>query len=161
MSPGPGPAPNAGRQAGEGPAAPRAVLDTNVLLDLWLFDEPSTRTLRAAVESGAVRALRSAATDAELADVLGRPCFGLADAARAAVLDRWAACSEPIAAVCPAPLACTDPDDQKFLDAAFSAGADLLLTRDKALLKLAPRAAAAGLTIRRPGEPIAYDRRPE
>jgi len=42
------------------------VLDTNVLLDLWLFDEPSTRPLRAAIESGAVLALRSAECDAEL-----------------------------------------------------------------------------------------------
>jgi predicted nucleic acid-binding protein len=56
-------------------------------------------------------------------------------------------------------LACTDPDDQKFLDAAFSAAADLLLTRDKALLKLARRAEAAGLLIRRPAAAMTYDRR--
>jgi predicted nucleic acid-binding protein len=146
------------RPGADSGAAPRAVLDTNVLLDLWLFDEPSTRALRAAVESGAVRALRSTATDAEFADVLGRARFGLDEAARAAVLARWAACSEPIAAVFPAPLACTDRDDQKFLDAAFSARADLLLTRDRALLRLARRAGAAGLAIRGPTWPIAYDR---
>ena len=136
----------------------RAVLDTNVLLDLWLFDEPSTRALRAAIESGAVRALRNADTDAELADVLGRPCFGLDEPARAAVLERWAACSEPIAAAFPAPLACTDPDDQKFLDAAFTVRADWLLTRDKALLRLARRAVAAGLRITRPSAAMTYDR---
>ncbi len=152
-------APAAPRPNADDGTAPRAVLDTNVLLDLWLFDEPSTRALRAAVESGAVRALRSAATDAEFADVLGRPGFGLDERARAAMLARWAACSEPIAAVFAAPLACTDPDDQKFLDVAFSARADLLLTRDKALLRLARRAAAAGLAIRGPAGPIAYDRR--
>ena len=136
----------------------RAVLDTNVLLDLWLFDDPSVRALRAAIEAGSVRPLRSAECDAEFAEVIGRAQFGLDEAARQSLLARWTRCSEPLAAAAPAPLACTDPDDQKFLDAAFSAGADLLLTRDKALLKLARRAEAAGLRIRRPDASMTYDR---
>ncbi|HEY6720963.1 MAG TPA: PIN domain-containing protein, partial [Burkholderiales bacterium] len=36
--------------------------------------------------------------------------------------------------------ACRDPDDQKFLEAALFAGAEFLVTKDKALLELAPRA---------------------
>ena len=138
--------------------AVRLVLDTNVLLDLWLFDEPSTRPLRAAIESGAVVALRSAECDAEFAEVIGREQFGLDEAARLAVLARWRQCSAPITAVAPAPLTCSDVDDQKFLDAAFGAGADLLLTRDKALLGLARRAGAAGLRISRPDAAMTYDR---
>lgn len=139
-----------------GPA--RLVLDTNVLLDLWLFDDPSVQPLRRRLEAGSLRALRSDACDAEFTEVIGRAQFGLAEAARRTLLGRWRQCSEPIAAVVPAPLACTDPDDQKFLDAAFSAAADLLLTRDKALLKLARRAEAAGLRIRRPDAAMTYDR---
>ena len=141
-----------------GTRVPSLVLDTNVLLDLWLFDEPSTRPLRAAIEAGAVRAVRSADCDAEFAGVIARAQFGLDEASRRSVLARWTQCSAPIAAVAPAPLACADPDDQKFLDAAFSAGADALLTRDKALLKLARRAEAAGLRIRRPDASMTYDR---
>ncbi len=129
------------------PQAPCFVLDTNVLLDLWLFDEPSVRPLRAALEARQWRALRSAACDAELADVIARHRFGLDESARERLLARWAACSEPIAVVRTAPLACADPDDQKFLDAAFSVKADALLTRDKTLLQLARRAAASGLAI--------------
>ena len=140
-----------------GTRVPSLVLDTNVLLDLWLFDEPSTRPLRAAIEAGAVRAVRSADCDAEFAEVIGREQFGLDEAARRAMLFRWRQCSEPIAAIAPAPLACADPDDQKFLDAAFSAGADLLLSRDKALLRLARRAEASGLRIRRPDASMTYD----
>ncbi len=34
---------------------------------------------------------------------------------------------------------CKDPDDQKFLELAASCGADVLITKDKALLKLARR----------------------
>jgi predicted nucleic acid-binding protein len=138
--------------------APGAVLDTNVLLDLLLFDDPSTRPLRAAIEAAALRPLRSADCDAEFAEVLARAQFGLDEASRRRILERWAGCSEPIAVVAPAPLACAAPDDQKFLDAAFSAGAALLLTRDKALLKLARRAEAAGLRIRRPDASMTYDR---
>jgi len=141
-----------------GTRVPSLVLDTNVLLDLWLFDEPSTRPLRAAIEAGAVRAVRSADCDAEFAGVIARAQFGLDEASCRSVLARWTRCSAPIAAVAPAPLACADPDDQKFLDAAFSAGADALLTRDKALLKLARRAEAAGLRIRRPDASMTYDR---
>ena len=138
--------------------ARRAVLDTNVLLDLWLFDDPSVRALRAAIEAGAVQALRSPDCDAEFADVLGRAQFGLDPPTRARLLAAWSACSEEIAPAAPAPLACSDPDDQKFLDAAFATGAELLITRDKALLQLARRAEAAGVRIRRPAEAITYDR---
>jgi predicted nucleic acid-binding protein len=79
--------------------APGAVLDTNVLLDLLLFDDPSTRPLRAAIEAAALRPLRSADCDAEFAEVLARAQFGLDEASRRRILERWAGCSEPIAEV--------------------------------------------------------------
>jgi predicted nucleic acid-binding protein len=34
---------------------------------------------------------------------------------------------------------CSDPDDQKFLEAALAAGASFLVTKDRALLELAKR----------------------
>jgi len=138
--------------------APRVVIDTNVLLDIWVFDDPSARPLRAGIEAGRVRALRSEQCDAEFAEVLARGQFGLDEAARAVLLERWAACSEPVAPPPAAPLSCADPDDQKFLDAAFAAGADLLVTRDKALLQLARRAGALGLRITAAAEAMTYDR---
>ena len=141
-----------------GGAARRAVLDTNVLLDLWLFNDPSVRPLRAAIDAGSLRAIRSRECDAEFEEVLAREGFGLDGAARAEMLTRWARCSEPIEDVAPAPIICADPDDQKFLDAAFTVRADWLLTRDKALLRLARRAVAAGLRITRPSAAMTYDR---
>jgi predicted nucleic acid-binding protein len=40
---------------------------------------------------------------------------------------------------------CTDKDDQKFLEIARDSGATVLITKDKALLKLARKTAAMGL----------------
>lgn len=40
---------------------------------------------------------------------------------------------------------CRDPDDQKFLELARDAAARMLITKDKALLKLAGKCARAGL----------------
>jgi len=134
------------------------VLDTNVLLDLWLFDDPRVLHLREAIESRRILASRSVDCDAEFAEVLQRPQFGLDAAACERILAQWALCSAPIDAVHPAPLLCADPDDQKFLDAAFSSAARWLLTRDKALLALARRAAAAGLQIGKPETTMTYDR---
>jgi predicted nucleic acid-binding protein len=40
---------------------------------------------------------------------------------------------------------CTDKDDQKFLELARDAAVDVLVTKDKALLKLARKTAQAGM----------------
>jgi predicted nucleic acid-binding protein len=48
-------------------------------------------------------------------------------------------------------LHCSDPDDQKFIDLAICAGAHTLVSRDKALLKLARKARERhGLLVRTP-----------
>jgi putative PIN family toxin of toxin-antitoxin system len=136
--------------AATGPAL-RAVIDTNVLLDCWAFDDPAVRPLWQAVEAGQIACLRSVETEAELADVLQRPVFAPRLQARganvAALLARWQALAQPVARVFAAPWGCRDPHDQKFLDLAASARADLLVSKDKALLKLARRARRAGLAI--------------
>lgn len=120
----------------------RVVLDTNVILDCWVFFDPAARALKAALDAGRLVALRSAATDAELADVLSRPQFELADRARATLLALWRSRGPLIPVVAAAPVSCSDPDDQKFLDLAISARADALFTKDRALLATAARARA-------------------
>jgi len=133
----------------------RAVIDTNVLLDFWVFDDARAAPLRAAVESGIVSALRSGPLVDEFSDVLGRPVFDLSNERRCTILRQWGRLSAPIERVYAASFACSDPHDQKFLDLALSAGADWLVTKDKALLRLARRARRDGLQILDPAGALA------
>jgi len=48
------------------------------------------------------------------------------------------------------PLACTDPDDQVFIDFALQHRCTWLVSRDRALLRLARRAAAWGVEVLTP-----------
>ena len=129
----------------------RIVLDTNVLLALWIFADPTVAPLRAALESGELKPVRSAATDAELAEVLARTeLFAVPEARQAALLQGWVSQAEFVDAVVGAPWRCRDPLDQKFVDLAVTGGCRWLITRDKALLKLNRKSKATGLSITTP-----------
>lgn len=129
----------------------RVVLDTNVWLALWFFREPGVDVLREALARGDLVPVRSAATDVELAEVLGRPdLFNVAPDRQADLMRQWESLAVLVGDIAPAPCRCRDPDDQKFLDLALSAGARWLITRDRDLLKLRKKVRAAGLTITAP-----------
>jgi putative PIN family toxin of toxin-antitoxin system len=140
------------------PVHPRAVLDTNVLLDFWVFDDASARPLRAAVEEGRVIALRSDDTVDEFTQVILRERFDLPTESRFGILRDWDRLASTVERVFPAPFACSDRADQMFLDLAFSGRADWLVTKDKALLKLARRARREGLQIIAPPAAAAASR---
>ena len=127
------------------------VLDTNVVLDWLVFDDASMQLPAARLRAGRARWLSCPAMRAELDDVLARAAFtqrGAFHAGLHALLAAHAtALVDPTAT---APLRCRDADDQVFLDLAVQHRATLLLTRDRALLELAPRAAGLGLRIARP-----------
>jgi uncharacterized protein len=130
----------------------RVVLDTNVFLDCWVFDDPAALPLKVALEARRLIAVRSVATDVELRDVLARPAFALTAASAAALFAQWCARAllfDGLAPAAPA-IRCSDPDDQKFLDLALAVRAGVLFTKDKALLATARRARAHGLEVRAP-----------
>jgi len=134
---------------------PLAVLDTNVVLDWLVFREPAVAPLAAAIGAGQIGWLACSGMRQELAQMLSH-----------ASLERWQpdavaalACFDrlvtPAATPALAPalqLRCTDPDDQVFLDLAIACGARWLLSHDRAVLKLARRAAGRGLAILRPSD---------
>lgn len=131
-----------------------AVLDTNVVLDWWVFREPGALALARAMQQGQLRWLANAPVLAELQQVLQRPLPSKWEShrERALTLSRdppWMTLVEGTVAPSTT-LRCTDASDQKFVDLALNFAARWLFTRDRALLRLAPRAARLGLGILRP-----------
>jgi putative PIN family toxin of toxin-antitoxin system len=127
--------------------AQRIVLDTNVCLDLFVFNDPRWAGLLAAIEEGKVEAVTRADCRDEYLIVLHYPHLPLTDANRPQATERFDALVKVVAPNSRAvrlPV-CTDRDDQKFLELARDAGAEILVTKDKALLKLARKTAKEGL----------------
>jgi putative PIN family toxin of toxin-antitoxin system len=119
------------------------VLDTNVVLDLLLFDDAATRPLRYALELGRVCGVVTDATLAELRRVLEYPGFGLDPFCQAALFSRYLALSFRVPAMAAGVSLprCSDPDDQPFLELAAASRAASLVSKDRAVLKLRRRCA--------------------
>jgi len=130
------------------------VLDTNVVLDWLAFGHPVGATLAAAVTSGRCRWLCTRAMRDELADVIAREALQRWAIDAPAVLAVFDALAVDVGATAPlgatANLRCSDPDDQIFIDLAIARSAHALLTRDRALLRLASRARRRDVLIATP-----------
>jgi putative PIN family toxin of toxin-antitoxin system len=117
---------------------PRLVLDTNVILDLLVFQDPAAEVVRMALDAKLVYAVRSEASMLELIDVIQRPSFKLSEEQQQAILKSWESSSRLLenTTIEPAPFTCRDPDDQVFIDMAFSIRPALLLSKDLRVLEL-------------------------
>ena len=126
------------------------VLDTNVVLDLLLFADPSTEALQTALAGGPWCWLATLPMRGELARVLGYPALAAPMARRGLCADRVLArfdrCSmlQPVASA--AAVRCSDPADQCFVDLAVAHRA-LLLSKDKAVLRLRRRLAPLAVVV--------------
>jgi putative PIN family toxin of toxin-antitoxin system len=120
----------------------RLVLDTNVILDLLVFKDPSAEPIRLALVAQQVDAVRTAASLLELMDVIGRPAFKLSSEEQEAIIQAWVSSTRLLenAAIEEAPFTCRDPDDQVFIDMAYSVRPALLFSKDKRVLELRRRA---------------------
>ena len=132
------------------PGAQAWVIDTNIVLDLWLFEDPATIPLRAALQSGAISHLATASMRDELERVLTYPHLvkRMAKSSIQAqnILSRF---DEYLLAAAPAAKAaftCKDPDDQKFIDLAV-AHAVPLLSKDNAILCMKKRLFQSGVVL--------------
>jgi putative PIN family toxin of toxin-antitoxin system len=117
----------------------RLVLDTNVVMELLHWYDPRSVTLSAALQSGELCCFTDTDCLEELRRVLAYPKFALDEGAQASLFAHYAALAAAVppgvtTAVLPR---CRDADDQKFLEVAARSGADLLVTRDRELLRLA------------------------
>lgn len=126
------------------------VLDTNIALDLFVFQDPATAPLRDALERSPGQWLVTAAMREELVRVLAYPQIArrLAAQSRPAqdVLDAFDRCTRRVAEAPKAAFTCKDPDDQKFIDLAAAHRATLV-SKDDAVLCMARRMERIGVTI--------------
>lgn len=131
-------------------AAPlRVVLDTNVLVSLYVFADSRFAPLRTRIENGNWQAVTNDACFDEFRRVLDYPLFALTEMQQARALAAYAKSVVHHRDSAPAEAAalprCKDRDDQKFLELARDSKASWLVTADKALLRLARRDRLRGL----------------
>jgi len=128
----------------------KLVLDTNVALDLLVFDDPAAQPLRAALLAKEALWLSSVGMRDELARVLDYPRVAPRMAARSlfplAVLAEFDQLTCRVSAAPTAPCRCADADDQPFIDLAVQHGA-LLLSKDAAVLALRRAMQALGARV--------------
>ncbi len=118
----------------------RLVLDTNVVLDLFHWGNVDAVPIMAALERGQIACLADASTLDELQRVLTYPQLKLTPEMIVDRYQRYVSLVQLVEAGEAPPLPrCKDRDDQKFLELAARCRADLLVSKDKALLKLRGR----------------------
>ncbi len=131
----------------------RVVLDTNIVLDAFVFDDPAARPLKSALAAQQLEWIATKAMRDELARVLCYPKIvprmAFYEVTASHVLAQFDGQATLVDTAPKANVTCRDPDDQKFIDLAVSHQA-LLLSKDQAvlcmhkrLLKLSVRAQAA------------------
>ncbi len=132
------------------------VIDTNIALDLLVFQDPATESLGSALSApaggNAVLApwLATDAMGSELERVLAYPQIArrlqAQGMAAGEVLGRWRSMVQRMPDAEKAPYTCKDSDDQKFIDLAVAHQA-VLLSKDAAVLCMAKRLAKVGTTV--------------
>ena len=137
------------------PSAPRTiVIDTNVVLDLFLFQDPRTPELARAIRAGELRWLATPRMREECKRVLAYPQLqGVAaqkNVRPEGVLAQFDALCTPAEAAEPSRHRCKDVDDQCFIDLAIARRTPWLVTRDHALRRLARRARPLGVAVLTP-----------
>lgn len=124
------------------------VLDTNIVLDVFVFNDAAAQPLKKALEAGELDWLATQAMRDELERVLAYPqiiprlaFYELSAGDVLAAFDRHARLTEVAAK---AGVTCSDPDDQKFIDLAV-AGKALLLSKDRHVLSMKKRLLTQGI----------------
>jgi putative PIN family toxin of toxin-antitoxin system len=134
------------------------VIDTNVVLDLFVYEDPATVPLRLALADAQTRWLATDVMREELRRVLAYPQVIKRLEARALSADAVLAAFDArvhVADTAPkASYTCKDSDDQKFIDLAAAHRA-VLLSKDKAVLSMAKRLAKLGVSVSRQWAPAA------
>ena len=126
------------------------VLDTNIVLDLWVFDDPASAFLRQALQQGHLGWITTRAMREELARVLDYPHIARRLKVRALSAETVLGHFDRHARLQPdaprAPYVCKDADDQKFIDLAVHHGA-ALHSKDRQVLCMKNRLLRVGVRL--------------
>ena len=129
-------------RAGVRASPPPIVLDTNIVLDVFVFSDAAAIPLRQALAAGTLDWLATQAMRDELARVLAYPKIVTRLSFYKLTAENVLATFDQHARLVDVPakssLNCSDPDDQKFIDLAVAHQA-LLLSKDRAVLSMAKR----------------------
>ena len=124
------------------------VLDTNIVLDTFVFNDPAAEPIRQALANNELNWLATQAMRDELARVLAYPKIATRLAFYKLTLEDVLAKFDHHASlfeVAPkASVTCSDADDQKFIDLAIQYRA-LLLSKDRDVLSMRKRLLAMGI----------------
>ncbi|MDZ7922141.1 putative toxin-antitoxin system toxin component, PIN family [Rhodoferax sp.] len=127
------------------------ILDTNIVLDLLVFDDAATAPLREALNSGRLQWIATVPMRDELERVLAYPqivkrlaYYGLNAGQVLAARDAQV---QTVDVAPKASVTCKDPDDQKFIDLAVAQRC-LVLSKDQAVLCMAKRLLVLGACAR-------------
>lgn len=139
------------------------VIDTNVILDMFLYTDPRVSALVAALNSGELQWLATRVMREELARVLQyehlqKRLMGKTSAEGAStdqgsvtarallILDKMDQQAHLVEVAPRASYVCKDVDDQKFIDLA-QAHRSMLISKDKAVLSMKNRMARVGVQV--------------
>lgn len=133
------------------PSSPtKIVLDTNIVLDAFVFNDPAAGPLRDGLRAGTLHWLATQPMREELERVLAYPQIvkrlAQGQVHASAVLAQFDTQAQLVAFAAKAPFTCTDPDDQKFIDLAVAHQA-LLLSKDRAVLCMRKRMLALAVSV--------------
>jgi putative PIN family toxin of toxin-antitoxin system len=126
------------------------VLDTNIVLDLWLYQDPATPALQEALSQKRVRWLATQVMRDELERVLAythivkRLAFSQLTAED--ILTQFDTHAQLMPVASKAMFVCKDGDDQKFIDLAAQHKTQLI-SKDKAVLTMRNRMARLGVAV--------------
>jgi predicted nucleic acid-binding protein len=117
---------------------------------MWVFDDPRSRPLNQALQSGGVHWWASAEMREELLRVLAYPHLLARQALRGIsaldVMAQFDQHAHSVPSAERAPYVCSDTDDQKFIDLAVTQQATLI-SKDKEVLRMKNRLARLGVAV--------------
>lgn len=128
------------------------ILDTNIVLDLLVFNDPEIAALKTALLAQQLNWIATPDMRIELERVLSYPKIvprmAFYEVTAGDVLGQFDQLATLVEPAPKAPWICKDPDDQRFIDLAVQQKATLL-SKDQAVLCMAKRLLTAGAVVQK------------